>query len=345
MSPSHQYGSLPTVDDWAESCEVYLRPVAGSILESPAFERLGGITFLGVLSPRYSKALPHAPDGSRQDHSRGVAVLAYELARRLALSPMAQRYAAAWGLLHDIATWPLSHTSEPAFEDIVGITSRYLRRAMILGSSEIPRCYRLREALDQMGLEAEKLVELFDATAEPGDRDLRILWQIIHSPITPDTLEGIWRAGLVFGVTVPGPMRLIAGIRCEGADAIVDCAQVPVVAEFWRAKAEVYDQFINSRSAVALESLCAEAILKRHQRLRKIERALRLTEVDLLPAIERARHGQLRLPFEEYRYKPPHKYFLNSALDRLPMAPSTVQDLATIFSKSPRNTAAYASAR
>src|SRR5262245_746484 len=94
-----------------------LRDVAGSVIESQAFQRLSRITFLGILSPRFThlsgypfKADASTADGSRASHSAGVALLAMDCCLRLGLDTRRTRLAIAWGLLHDIGNWPLSHT-------------------------------------------------------------------------------------------------------------------------------------------------------------------------------------------------------------------------------------------
>src|SRR5712692_5977768 len=99
--PSDWQGRLPEL-------EALARPV----LDAAAFRRLGGVTFLGILSPRFQR-IAHPPlkpagpaarldDGSRQEHSVGVALCALDLARQLGLSAHGERYAVAWGLTHDI---------------------------------------------------------------------------------------------------------------------------------------------------------------------------------------------------------------------------------------------------
>jgi HD superfamily phosphohydrolase len=110
-----------------------LEALAGPLLRSPAVQRLRTVTLLGILSPQLRRlsgcplwqndSFAGVDDGSRFDHTIGVAAIALDTARRFGLSPSGQRYAVAWGLTHDLATWPLAHTSEPAFAAILGVTS------------------------------------------------------------------------------------------------------------------------------------------------------------------------------------------------------------------------------
>ena len=134
------------------SCTRYEHMVelAEPLYQSKAFQRLESITFLGILSPRFhgviDSPLFHShsiemekDDGSRADHSLGVAFLAFSIASDLGLSLEGQRYATAWGLLHDIATWPLSHTGEAAFSALTLVGSKELREKMIIGSKQLPQ--------------------------------------------------------------------------------------------------------------------------------------------------------------------------------------------------------------
>lgn len=119
-----------------------LHRLVGPVLESPAVQRLAGVTFLGILSPAYAAVRDGGrradrggffseagKDGTRLDHSIGVAHLNVELARGFGFSVEAQRYAAAWGLLHDLGNWPLSHTAEGAFRLLTGRSARAAERA------------------------------------------------------------------------------------------------------------------------------------------------------------------------------------------------------------------------
>lgn len=315
---------LPAATGW-EARRAELQAFAHPLLESQAFRRLRRITFLGALSPRYShetRAVAAAFDGTRMDHSLGVASLALDVARQLELGERTQRYAVAWGLLHDIATWPLSHTSEPAFEERIGVSGRVLRAMIISGRAieaaggllRIPAKYRLVSRLVDMDLDGDVLLELFEPTHAPADAEMAILWQVIHSPITPDTLEGIWRAGQVYDIEVPAPQR-ICGLLRRGRGEAMGCDGSGVIRDFWQAKAEVYRRHINHHRTVRWESECSFAIRNRLRArgLRRLDTCLELSEEDFVDTIRQFQQlwRQSFLPgMGVFRYKPPCEYIV-----------------------------------
>ncbi len=194
-----------------------LLAVAGPLVQSRAVQRLADVTFLGILSPRFRevvdsplwpKGMPDVvEDGSRYNHTLGVALVALDLARRIGFSERGQRYAVAWGLTHDVATWPLSHTGESVFAALTGVSAANLRARILLGDSAVPGRYRLDAILQDLDIEPVALASLFNRSGMPADEELVLFKQIIRSPLTPDTLEGMWRCGAVFGVPILRPTR------------------------------------------------------------------------------------------------------------------------------------------
>lgn len=290
---------LPDLPDARE-----LRSVGGPVLECSAVRRLRRVSFLGALSPRrYPAAQTAKDDGSRWDHSLCVAAIALDVARHLRLGDEAERYAVAWGLLHDVATWPLSHTSEPAFAKITGVSSRSLRRMMILGNKALPAHLCIGRELLQMGVEPEKLLSLFELQA-PEELPLRMLWQLIRSPITPDTLEGMSRSGFAYGVAVPSPRSLWGRLSRTLFDVILPRAAFGVFAEFWTAKGRIYAEHINREDTIKHESRWTRAIEIAFKSM-KLPASLELKEEDVLKKV-----AQFELPNVNFavRYKPPLSY-------------------------------------
>lgn len=288
-----------------ESLEI-LRGLAEPLLESKAFKRLAGITFLGILSPRFTHAGDER-DGTRADHSAEVARRAVEIAQSLGLSLSVQRYAAAWGLLHDIATWPLSHTSEPAFVRLTGVDARSLREMMVCGHHDLPSEFCVREALRETGVDPGQLSRLFAGDLFYESLELRLLSQVVHCRFTPDTLEGMHRTGVSFGVQVPAPQTTSRIFRREFFDVVFSVEDVGLIREFWSAKSRLYAEYINSPVAIARDTTWSTTIERSFAHV-SLARSLFLTEADVRRAVV-----QFEVPLHNTtdRYKSPLSYQFN----------------------------------
>jgi hypothetical protein len=290
---------------------------ASPLLNSFAFTRLSNITFLGILSPRYS-FLPGFPfkaleatssfDGSRADHSIGVALLLSQICRTFRLSETAQKYGLAWALLHDIATWPLAHTGEPAFSSITKIDSHTLRELIIRGSSDLPEYLTVRHQLDKMKIDVEKLLLLYAKESNQLDRGLSALWKIVNSPLTPDTLEGMQRSGRVYHVQVPDLAQITESFVSDlFSDPIIEREKSKAVLQFWRAKSRIYENYINSKRAIRFESEWALRIEDCFSRIGLVE-SLLLPENCILASV--MANVTDRSKYREKRYKAPLAYFV-----------------------------------
>lgn len=317
-----------------------LEGLVAPLLNSPAVQRLRHVTFLGILSPRFRGAVPSplwpqtAPiseqDGTRLDHSIGVALTALDVARRLELSRRGERLAVAWGLTHDLATWPLSHTSEPAFASTTGRSSRDLCMSMILGRDDAPPRYRVHAELQELGIAPEELVGLIDREAGPLDEDANLLWQLIHSPLTPDSLEGIWRCGVVLGVPVPSPHEVARGFSRHGGFARYSAACLPHIFDFWEGKRGVYTRFINRRDVVLWESAWSIAIQRAFASVSLAE-SLDIPESKLIETVQR--HGLPAITAVS-RYKEPLNYYVRGGFDT-PSTNPRLSDLWQVLRREP----------
>lgn len=320
-----------------------LLALARPLLQSRAVQRLACVTFLGILSPRFRDVIdsPLWPeelsdaveDGSRYDHTLGVALVALDVARTFNFSERGQRYAVAWGLTHDIATWPLSHTSEPALSAITGVSARDLRAEMLLGSAEVPDRYRLAPILWDLGIDPTVLVSLFDRSGIAADEELALLKQVVRSPLTPDSLEGIWRCGLVFGVPVAHPNEVVSALLRHRGVACLDRRRMPTVIDFWLGKSTIYERFINRPDVILWESAWSAA-LQRCCAGVDLAGSLGLNEDELVNAVKR----QGLPPISRViRYKEPQEYIINGALDALPPEPP-VSELWRVLRREPVGT-------
>ncbi|KGJ20189.1 hypothetical protein IX55_07300 [Paracoccus sanguinis] len=285
---------------------------AAPVMLSDSFRRLRKITFLGILSPVYAAVDRHpirfpvaAADGSRALHSFRVALLAGKMAEHLSFSTSTIRYAVVWGLLHDIATWPLSHTGEVAFSSATETNAGRLRQMMIKGDKTLHTSLSVFSSLKEMSIDIGVLLALFDKRASFAGDELADLHQLIHSALTPDTLEGMHRSGRVFGLSVPDPEHFIgamerdfvSGVRLRenhSAEAI----------KFWRAKGKIYSDFINKEETVAFESSWSTAIRDSYTSV-DLSESLFAAESEIVNNVARKQVKSVR---EVVRYKAPLSY-------------------------------------
>lgn len=291
--------------------------IAEPLLNSKAFNRLESITFLGILSPCFKNMIDsplsaksrrkRIDPGCRKSHSIGVAKIALTFAKRLKLSQKSQKYAIAWGLLHDIATWPLSHTGEPAFSKITRTSTNLLREMIITGSRLLPESLTLIKPLREMGVDPVVLLSLFDKDPSFLEPELQQLWQILRSPITPDTLEGIWRSGLAFGIDVPHPEDFkVAFSKDLFLNIILKKEQSRIIINFWRKKAKIYESFINRLDIILWESAWSFALSEYFKHLDLVE-SLLISEDELISTV--LKRGLHKDPII-FRYKTPLSYYV-----------------------------------
>lgn len=302
----------------SDNCMREILLLAEPLLNSGAFQRLESITFLGVLSPSFNDIIKSPlskkrskrkiiDPGCRKSHSLGVAIIALDLTKRLGLSLKAQKYAIAWGLLHDIATWPLSHTGEPSFSTITHTSTNLLREMMITGSNRLPESLTVAKALKKMDIDPLTLLSLFNKRPSVIKTELQQLWQIMQSPVTPDSIEGTWRAGLAFGVDTPHPKDFQSAFSINlFFNIVLKKEQSRLVINFWRKKAKIYNLFINRLDVVLWESAWSSALKKYFHHLDLVD-SLFITEDELITTV--LKRG---LPKSHgiFRYKSPEFYYV-----------------------------------
>lgn len=291
-----------------------LRKIA-PLIASDSFSRLRKITFLGILSPMYANIDYHPirfqfliSDRSRAHHSFRVALLAGKMAEHLSLSTETIRYAILWGLLHDIATWPLSHTGEAAFSSATSTSAGKLRRMMITGDNALNRSLCVFRSLKEIGADIDLLLTLFDKGADFGTDELAHLHQLLHSTLTPDTLEGMYRSGSVFGLSVPAPKDFIGSMERDLISGIrLKHKYSETAIKFWRAKGKIYSNFINKEETVAFESSWSSAIRSAYSNI-DLSESLLAGEGDIIRNVS---CGKIRPSRDVVRYKAPLIYHLS----------------------------------
>jgi len=295
------------------------------ILCAPAFKRLEGISFLGILSPRYAKiskspihkrrSLKKAKvvsDGSRADHSVGVASIAVDICKKLGLSVEQQKYAAAWGLLHDLGNWPLSHSAQHAFSELLGVKTKAVREWLITNDERAPEKYFIANELYACGIDPTRLLGLF---RKSPDKELKPVFDLFQSRLTPDMIEGVWRSGRAFGIHNFTLFSLNDSMYFDLAqDVIINEEHLDNALTFWRTKREIYSRFFSSKTAVEFENRWSRAVLLHFQgsSLTLLE-SLDLNELSL---VERISASIREVSSEAHRWKPPVRQRLNTPVPR-----------------------------
>lgn len=223
------------------------------------------------------------------------------------------RYAAAWGLVHDIATWPLSHTGEAAFSRVTGVSGRQLREMMIIGDPRLPESMTIREELEKSAIDPAILLALFDKANYPTESRFGPLWRLVNSPLTPDSLEGIWRCARCFKITVKDPESWSQYFRGGGElFPAVQRSGSRKARHFWEQKSFVYKEFINREDVVFFESGWSEAITMLYGECSLVE-SLSLKENEMISSI--LSRG-VAPSTSVVRYKQPLAYNVTEADDR-----------------------------
>jgi hypothetical protein len=317
-----------------------IEPLVGPLLVSASFQRLSGITFLGILSPRFAeltanplftrRRLTQACDGSRASHSLGVALTALDMARFLGFSELAQKYAVAWGLLHDIGNWPLSHTGEFAFSRILRVTTKALRHEIVIGNPKLPAELQLARSLRDSGLDPDMTNAFLDHRDSELSSELRQLHVVLASALSPDSLEGMWRAGRVFRIDVAHPTDFVPSFLYDLFKSVSLHREYSEQAiAFWRRRRLIYLRFINRPSTIRWESAWSQAILRCFEGVDLVE-SLHLSEIDI---VNRVLTTDAIVDVPLSRYKPPLEYVVEPRRKRVLSDHATLRDLAQVLTQ------------
>jgi hypothetical protein len=205
---------------------------------------------------------------------------------------------------------------------------------MILGTKGVPSQYWLAGRIRDCGLNPQSLIELFDRTEPPANPELALLWRLIHSPITPDTLEGIGRAGRAFDVSVPAPEEIRREVRREDGELRLEAGKSSAIARFWEAKARIYSDYINRPDIVYRESAAAREIrLNLRSQIRSLGASLQLSEDSVLDTSPW--QTAMAFPIDVFRYKPPHNYWIDRDRWRQIEHGAPLESLSKVLLKSP----------
>ena len=222
-------------------------PVLTELIDTPAFQRLKEIRFLGAIDycrvPR-PNGQPGATRYSRYEHSLGVMQLARLYCLRRRIPPPERRLVCAAALLHDIGHPPLSHSVESVFKEKFGIDHHTASEDIICG--RVPLGRYVFSTLRHHGINVEELVAVVSGEATRFDG-------FFHGPVNFDTIEGILRSYRYIrhapSTSSPDTVTDAAIMRANEKDR-------DVVDVFWKCKDWVYKNIINSQDGVLSDFVC-----------------------------------------------------------------------------------------
>ena len=228
-------------------------PLLLELIDTPAFQRLKEIRFLGAIDycriPR-PNGKPGATRYSRYEHSLGVMQLARLYCIRREIPQPECRLACAAALLHDIGHPPLSHSVESVFKEELGIDHHVATEAIISG--RVPLGKSVFSILRRHRINVEELVAVVSGGIHKFDGFFR-------GPINFDTIEGILRSyrytGRTSGTSNPE-------IVTEAAIRRINKKDRDVVDGFWKCKDWIYNHIINSREGVLSDFVCKLFLLR-----------------------------------------------------------------------------------
>lgn len=211
-------------------------PLYRALSRTLLFQRLAQISFLGSID-RLRGGRLHSTllAGTRLDHSVRVAQLVLESTR--SMPEEEQLTALAVALLHDIGHGPLSHSSEPFFQEEYDLNHRTQGELFIRSDPHI------LDVLHTFSVDSARVCSLCFEHADDG------LSYLFSYPINVDTIDGIINSASFFGVQLPTD-RFRDALLSVLIDP--DPSKEWVSDEFWRLKSLVYS-YIDSDPALALD--------------------------------------------------------------------------------------------
>ena len=221
-----------------------VQSLASDLIESDEFQRLKRVSFLGAIE-RFDQENRRASltAGSRYEHSLGVTALIIRLQDFFELSAGEFRVALVHALLHDIGHGPFSHSCERFFRSKFGIDHHVVLQILIENErssiSSILRRYIV-------WADYRRFIRRPDCFPTVN--------AMFHGPINVDTIEGMMRSSIFFGVD---PQTT--------TDSIVDAVSRTRIAlkpldSFWKLKHRIYNEHILRWQSAKYDDLLCEAL-------------------------------------------------------------------------------------
>ena len=217
------------------------------LIETPAFQRLKQVHFLGAIDYRrvpWPNGKPGATRYTRYEHSIGVMQLAQLYCDLRDLQHMDRRLTCVAALLHDLGHPPFSHSMESVFKEEFGIDHHEATAGIIHGRISFGK--EVFETLRRHGMDIEKIAALISGEVPEFEG-------FFHGPINFDTIEGILRSHMYVRQTSTVPDRYTV---TKAAVERANDNDRRAVDEFWRCKGRIYKNLINSSEGILSDFAC-----------------------------------------------------------------------------------------
>jgi HD superfamily phosphohydrolase len=212
-----------------------------SIITTPEFQRLKGISFLGTIDVFDLFGTKYK--FSRFDHSIGVALIAKKIAEFLNLDQNRTKTLIVASLLHDIGHPPLSHCLESIFSEHVryacnGHHTQTCR--LIVGSLQYKsNVVNLHKVLKKHSVNIAEISLLLSGRS--GDKVLKTL---MDNPFNPDTIDGINRAAWSFGEKAVATEDILKSFSILNGEVVLNLNYRDSLDAFWSLKNRIYNLYI-----------------------------------------------------------------------------------------------------
>jgi HD superfamily phosphohydrolase len=266
-----------SVHDW-----IPLDPVAATLLDTPAIQRLRHIKQLSTVRLVYPSA-----SHTRFEHSLGVYHLARKALQFLDVGGDSADHVRAAALLHDVGHGPYGHQTEDVIRRRTGRDHDDI--------SELLEETTLAEVLDAHGLDPDRVAALVAGEGELG--------QLVSGELDVDRMDYLVRdahhTGVPYGTIDHG--RLLRALRLRDGRLVVSAGNVPTAESLLLARAlmdgTVYRHHAARIAGAMLERACERLL----DGAVGIDRFRRMADHDLLVALrtdvpdlgERIEHREL----------------------------------------------------
>ncbi len=203
------------------------------LMQAALVKRLAEISFMGAME--FFTVEKSMKSGSRLDHSIGVAFLTERICNELEANNRSTMLAVAAAMLHDVGHTVFSHSAEKYLQE------NFMVDHIDVGLIFIKYDYEINRSLDNHNIDVNQVLAILK-NDESADLDSELIG-LFNQPISPDTLEGMYRARKFFEPNCqkyfPCPTPYFSAVNSTEFLKEAD--------DFWNTKNHIYQDYITDR--------------------------------------------------------------------------------------------------